>query len=88
MVAVVAVTAVILVAAAHLGGRVIDRAHAQAAADAAALAGVMGGEPAAREVARLNHAHLWAFVIVDDWTVEVLVTVDGERGVARATRAP
>ena len=54
IVMVLAAIAVAVVGTAQVGGRVVDRARAQTAADAAALAGVTGGRIAADELARRN----------------------------------
>lgn len=61
--AVVALAVVVVLALVPLARGVDDRARAQSAADAAALAGVAEGEEAAREVAAANGAELlgwWA----------------------------
>ncbi len=65
--------------------RAVDRAQAQSAADAAALAGVADGEGAARRVAGSNDATLVSFAQEGN---EVVVTVvhDGVRAIARAER--
>ena len=65
--------------------RSVDRSKAQAAADAAALAGAAGGRGEAELLARANGAELVAF---DRSGNEVFVTVlvDGTRAVARAER--
>jgi uncharacterized membrane protein len=72
-----------------LVGRVlVQRAQAQSAADAAALAGAVEGRDGASELARRNHARLVSFAIDDTDTV-VVVAVDRVRATARArvTRA-
>lgn len=65
--------------------RSVDRSRAQAAADAAALAGAAGGREEAELLARANGAELVDFERSGN---EVLVTVlvDGARAVARADR--
>ena len=68
-----------------LGGVVSDRAEARTAADAAALAGAAGGEPAARAVAVANHGQLESFEQRDN-DVEVTVRVDHARATSRAAR--
>lgn len=73
--------AFVVVAALLLTGvtqRVVDRAQAQAAADAAALAGVADGPGAASAVAAANGAELVDFV---DQGNEVSVIVAGDRGI-------
>lgn len=84
---VVAFAALVIVAVGRFGGRIIDRQQAQVAADAAALAGVVGGRDAAQRVAAANSGVLESFV-VDDGDVIVVVAVASERATARATRAP
>lgn len=91
--AIVAVAVVLVVAAlaamavARLGALMVRDQRAQAAADAAALAAVVGGEPAARRVAAANGATLVLFTVLGQ---DVLVGVSiGDAGAqARATRAP
>ena len=72
-------------------GRFAARVHtveqAQVAADAAALAGVIGGESSAAALARRNGGVLRSFRVVGD-DVLVTVEVDGALGTARASRAP
>lgn len=68
-------------------GDLVDRQRARSAADAAALAGVTGGRPAAAEMAAANGA------VLVEWSErgdEVLVTVivGDQRVAARATDAP
>lgn len=65
----------------------IDRQHAQSAADAAALAGVGGGQAAAAGLAAANGAALvgWS---VDGHQVTVRVQVGDHVAVARATDEP
>ena len=79
--------AMVVLAALILGafGRATsDRARAQTAADAAALAGVVEGEAAAAELARVNGGELLRFQVDDgDTVVEVRVG----RSVARARAA-
>lgn len=86
---VVCIVFVVLAAigAAHLGGRIVARQQAQAAADAAALAGTTTGPGGARRLASANGARLVSFVASGD---EVVVTVEvrGERATARATDGP
>ncbi len=67
-----------------VGEATIDRARAQTAADAAALAGAAEGLDAARELARRNGARLVSFDAGPP--VEVVVEVDGRRAVARAEK--
>jgi hypothetical protein len=87
MVAVVALLAVMLMAMARFGARVVEIEQAQVAADAAALAGVVHGKAGATAVAERNNAQVVEFRQVGD---DVIVVVDcgGARATARATRAP
>lgn len=84
---VVTLVVVVMVAVARFGNRVISSQQAQAAADAAALAGVVDGRIAAARLAEANGGVLRSFVAVGD-DVIVVVEVAGERATARATRAP
>lgn len=95
LLACVVVAVITMVAVVRLGARMVLREHAQAAADAAALAGVVGGRPAAARLAAANHGVLLSFRVVADpmdasaaATVEVMVRVGGAVATARATRAP
>ncbi|MDP2293248.1 MAG: hypothetical protein Q8M22_18850 [Actinomycetota bacterium] len=87
LLAVVALIAVVMAATAHLGARVVVEEHAQVAADAAALAGLDGGRPAAERLARANDGVLVAFA-GSDLDVQVTVRVGDATATARATRAP
>lgn len=64
---------------------VVDRAEARSAADAAALAGALEGEAAARSVAAENDARLVDYVAEGEF-VEVTVVVGDRRATARAER--
>lgn len=86
---VMAVAALLGIGVALAGRVVVDRSRAQAAADAAALAGVGGGRRAAAELAAANGGALVEFrSLGDDHTVEVVVAVGGVRARARATDGP
>ncbi len=74
------VAAVVL---AGLGDRVVSRARAQSAADAAALAGVVEGRAGAEELARANQARLETFEQSGS-IVRVVVEHDGMRAEATA----
>jgi hypothetical protein len=87
LLAVVAVVVVLMVATAHFAGRVVTREQAQIAADAAALAGTDGGQPAAVKLARANGGVLVSFIVVGE-AVQVVVRVGDAAATARATRAP
>lgn len=63
-----------------------ERAHAQTAADAAALGGVVEGEDAAAELARSNGATLLSFVGDGD-RVDVRVSFRDAVATARAERS-
>ncbi len=80
--AVVLISGALIVGVASEASR---RAHAQAAADAVALAGAAAGEPAARHLADKYPAELLSFTI-DASTVRVVLLVDGITAVARAER--
>jgi Flp pilus assembly protein TadG len=69
-----------------LGTTVDDRARAQTAADAAALAGAADGRVAAEGAAAANHASLERFTS-QDGEVEVVVRAGGSRATARAGRS-
>lgn len=81
LVVVMVTTAVIV----GLTERVLDRAQAQSAADAAALAGVMDGRAGADRLAAANRGTVVEFESADNW-VRVVVVVDGRRAEARADR--
>jgi hypothetical protein len=80
----VALVAVLAVAVARVGGAVVDHARARTAADAAAIAGVAGGERAARDAALRNGGALVAFRRVGDPDGDVVVTVTVGRASASA----
>jgi len=88
--AAVVLAVVCTVALARFGASVSDHERAQAAADAAALAGTDGGRAAAQQIASANGAVLTAFTVVDaaSGTVLVTVVVGASSATARATRAP
>lgn len=83
--AVVALAVVVLLALVPLGRRADERARAQTAADAAALAGAAEGEEAAREMAQANGAKLldWWAAGTDVW---VRVEVGESEALAQARR--
>ena len=83
VVAVVVVLASMSLAVGRFGRRLNDAARAQTAADAAALAGAVGGVERATELAQANHAALAEFVSRGD-EVLVTVSVDGVQASARA----
>ncbi len=68
-----------------LSTRVLDRAQAQSAADAAALAGVVEGRDGAERFAVANGGELVVFEESDN-AVRVVVVVDGWKAEARAER--
>ena len=76
-------------ALAVLGGRVVERTRAQTAADAAALASVVGGRPNAEALAERHGAELvsWARGPGND-EVTVVVRLGHAQATARATNAP
>ena len=81
--------ALLLGPVALLGRATIERAEAQSAADAAALAAALAddgdGEADAREIASRNGARLESYAR-DGNTFEVTVVVGNRRATARATR--
>lgn len=85
--ALVVLAVVCAVAMGRFSARLVDQQQAQLAADAAALAGVVGGRGAAERLAAANGAVLTDFVVEGD-EVFVEVQVGGEPARARATRAP
>ena len=87
LLAVVALAVVLMAATAHFAGRVVTRQQAQIAADAAALAGAVGGRAAAVELAGANGGALVSFTTLDG-VVQVVVRVGAVTATARATRAP
>lgn len=84
---VVAVLAGLLLVTARLGRDAFDAARARTAADAAALAGALGGRSSASEFARANGGELVRFTAIGD-DVIVDVTVGNATESARATSAP
>jgi hypothetical protein len=84
---VVALLAVMTVAMARFGVRLVEIEQAQVAADAAALAGVVQGRAGAVALAARNDARLVEFRQVGD-DVIVVVECRGARAISRATRAP
>lgn len=82
---VLVLAALLLVPVALLARATIERAEAQNAADAVALAGALEDEDAARAIARQNGARVASY-FQDGATVEVTVVVGGRRASARAVR--
>jgi hypothetical protein len=82
---VVAVTCAVAVG--RFSARLVDKQQAQLAADAAALAGVDGGQDAAERLALANDGVLMSFDLNGNEVV-VEVRVGDELARARATRAP
>ena len=73
------------------GGQLIDRTHAQTAADAAALASLSGGSGAAQALAQRHGAALVEFTRspgVGQMTVTVTVRIGDVTATASATDAP
>ena len=83
---VIVLIAATLVVIGRVGGLVVDRSRAHAAADAAALAAIHGGRPAAVEVATRNHGTLVSYV-EQNGSVEVRVRVGRATALARAAPA-
>lgn len=84
---VVCAAAVALAVVAEVTVATVHAARARSAADAAALAGVDGGEPAARRLATANGADLVRFAR-DGADVVVTIRVGRVHGHARATSGP
>ena len=93
-----AITAAVLLAVEPVLIGLVARQRAQAAADAAALAGVTDGRAGAAALAAANGGVLVSWsetadgaagdAVVVAVVVEVVVDVDGHRAAARATDAP
>lgn len=90
-----ALTAAVLLAIEPVLIGLVDRQRAQAAADAAALAGVTDGRAGAAALAAANGGELVSWSQTGAGVagevavlVEVVVVVDGRRAAARATDAP
>jgi outer membrane lipoprotein SlyB len=84
---VVVIASLAVIAIGQFAGRIVERGRAQSAADAAALAGTTGGQPAAVRLAANNGAHLLSYRQRGD-EVTVVVEVNGQRATARATDGP
>lgn len=84
LIGVVAIAAASLIPIARLGRAASDAARARAAADAAALAGVVDGPSGARQGAAANDGILMSFVRIGD-DVVVTVSVGEATAKARAT---
>jgi hypothetical protein len=80
---VMVVAGLAVVAIGRIGGAAVDRARAQSAADAAALAGAADGKDAARELARANGGRLDGYEEVGD-DARVRVEVGDAEAPARA----
>jgi hypothetical protein len=87
LLAVVVMAAVSVAAIGAFSSRVVNHGRAQTAADAAALAATIGGQPAAQRLASSNGGHLVSYSESGD-AVVVVVDVGGERATARATDGP
>ena len=86
MALVIVLIAATLVVVSRVGVLVLDRSRAHAAADAAALAAIHGGRPAAVAVAEQNHGTLVSYV-EQNGSVEVRVRVGHATALARAAPA-
>lgn len=80
----VAVLAAFLIGLGWFAGSLVDAAQARTAADAAVLAGVIGGRSEAARLAAANHAELVEFTEIG---TDVLVTVRCGRATASARAA-
>lgn len=83
----VALTAAVTLALTPVLIGLIEHARARNAADAAALAGVTGGQGASSAIAAANDATLIAWTR-DGYEVTVTVRVGEQQASARATNAP
>ncbi|MGF1598761.1 MAG: pilus assembly protein TadG-related protein [Acidimicrobiales bacterium] len=81
--AVVGVAMLAVIGVVELSGWIVDRARAQVAADAAALAGVVEGRPGAGDLAELNGGSLLSYRD-DDGRVDVVVRVGSASALASA----
>ena len=81
-----ALVVMLLIGLVALGNTADDRARAQTAADAAALAGAADGRDAARSAATANHAELESFS-ARGGEVEVVVRAGDSTATARAGRS-
>ena len=84
---VLSIVIVVAVAAGQFGLRLVRRAHAQAAADAVALAGVSGGLQLAQQTARANNVTITSWIEASDMVTVTVSYVDA-RATARASRQP
>ena len=82
--AAIALAGLLALGVAHVGVRAIGRARAQAAADAAALAGVTGGRVSAETLAAANGSAVVAFDEVTGGVRVEVVDKGGEHAVAQA----
>jgi hypothetical protein len=87
LVGVMAVGVVLAAALGDVGRAVVDRQRARTAADAAALAGVMGGRDAAAALAS-RHGGVLVTWAERSGEVTVVVRLGDARAVARATDTP
>ena len=81
---VVVLAAVITIAIGRLGNDAVESARATTAADAAALAGVIDGDGAARKVAEANGAQLLRFERLPNGDIRVVVRHGRTEASARA----
>jgi len=87
----IALVATIALAVGGIAQRLVARSTAQVAADASALAGATGGQPAAARAAAVNGGELLEYqeTVNDDGVlVRSVVVVDGEVASARASTQP
>jgi Flp pilus assembly protein TadG len=87
MTVVVVFAALVAIGVAQVGAVVLQRQRVQTAADAAALAGLQGGQPAAARLAATNGALLVSFQR-EGFTVTVVVADGRVRARARASDGP
>jgi hypothetical protein len=82
-----ALTSAVTLALVPVLGDLIERQHARSAADAAALAGLIGGRSGSADLAAANDAVLTAWHR-DGFDVVVTVMVGDQTATARATNEP
>lgn len=83
-----AVVSMLLTGLSALAMRLVQESRAQIAADAAALAGVSGGEPVAQRLAVMNGAVLCEYVSESEVAVQVCIGSTTARAYAREQQVP
>lgn len=83
-----AIVSMLLTGLSGLAMRLVRDSRVQIAADAAALAGVIGGEPAAYRLAAMNGAVLCGYASGSDVAVRVCIGATAARAYAREQQVP